>query len=192
MWPPALLRPASRSIKLTAVGRVSTWSGSTWIVLTGLPSRRHRLLAALVARNRRILIEDWTVFTHLLGPAKPDGSTVWAGHDAQPGQGSVPTTTWAPGDLILDEYQLQLPPDAPPGEYEIEVGLYDPASGRCAGHRNQPGRPGPLDPRHGAGALNWTWSRRGSGRSDTVRGAGEQRVRWITWMSGRRAGEQSQ
>jgi 4-amino-4-deoxy-L-arabinose transferase-like glycosyltransferase len=71
--------------------------------------------------------KDWTVFTHLLGPAKPDSSTVWTGRDAQPGQGSVPTTAWAPGDLILDEYQLQLPPDTPPGEYEIEVGLYDPA-----------------------------------------------------------------
>jgi hypothetical protein len=70
--------------------------------------------------------KDWTVFTHLLGPAKPDGSTVWAGQDAQPGQGSVPTTAWASGDLILDEYQLQLPPDAPPGEYEVEIGLYDP------------------------------------------------------------------
>jgi 4-amino-4-deoxy-L-arabinose transferase-like glycosyltransferase len=70
---------------------------------------------------------NWTVFTHLLGPARPDGNRVWAGRDAQPGQGSVPTTAWAPGDLILDEYQLQLPPDAPPGDYEIEIGLYDPA-----------------------------------------------------------------
>ena len=71
--------------------------------------------------------KDWTVFTHLLGPARPDGNRVWAGSDAQPGQGSVPTTAWAPDDLILDEYQLQLPPEAPPGDYEIEVGLYDPA-----------------------------------------------------------------
>jgi hypothetical protein len=53
---------------------------------------------------------------------------VWAGRDTQPGQGSVPTTVWAPGDLILDEYQLQLPADAPPGDYEIEVGLYNPAA----------------------------------------------------------------
>lgn len=72
---------------------------------------------------------DWTVFTHLLGPVKADGSPVWAGKDARPGQGSVPTTTWSPGDLILDEYQLQLPADAPPGEYQIEIGLYDPAAG---------------------------------------------------------------
>jgi hypothetical protein len=72
--------------------------------------------------------EDWTVFTHLLGLARPDGNRVWAGSDAQPGRGSVPTTSWAPGDLVLDEYQLQLPPDAPPGAYEIEVGLYNPAA----------------------------------------------------------------
>jgi hypothetical protein len=72
--------------------------------------------------------KDWTVFTHLLGPVKPDGSRVWAGSDAQPGRGSVRTTTWTPGDLILDEYQLQLPVDASPGDYEIEVGLYDPAA----------------------------------------------------------------
>ncbi len=72
---------------------------------------------------------DWTVFTHLLGPARPDGSTVWAGRDARPGDGSALTVAWAPGDLILDEYQLQLPADMPAGDYAIEVGLYDPAAG---------------------------------------------------------------
>jgi hypothetical protein len=72
---------------------------------------------------------DRTVFTHVLGPAKSDGSLVWAGHDARPGDGSLPTTNWAPGDLILDEYQLILPADTPPGEYLIEIGWYDPAAG---------------------------------------------------------------
>jgi len=72
---------------------------------------------------------DWTVFTHLLGPAKADGNTVWAGRDGKPGDGSLPTTAWAKGDLILDEYQLRLPADTPPGEYLIEIGLYDRATG---------------------------------------------------------------
>ncbi len=72
---------------------------------------------------------DWTVFTHLLGPPKADGSVVWAGRDARPGQGSAPTTAWQSGDLILDEYQLQLPADAAAGPYQIEVGLYNPAIG---------------------------------------------------------------
>jgi 4-amino-4-deoxy-L-arabinose transferase-like glycosyltransferase len=70
---------------------------------------------------------DWTVFTHLLGPARADGSSLWVGQDARPGQGSAPMTTWAPGDLVLDEYQWPLPADAPPGEYQIEIGVYDPA-----------------------------------------------------------------
>ena len=77
---------------------------------------------------------DWTVFTHVLGPAKLDGSTVWAGLDGQPGQGSAPTRTWAAGDLILDEYQIQLPAEMPAGEYQIEVGLYDP-NGKTGGAR---------------------------------------------------------
>jgi hypothetical protein len=82
---------------------------------------------------------DWTVFTHLLGSARPDGNRVWAGNDAQPGQGSIPTSTWLPGDLILDEYQLQLPPDASPGKYEIEVGLYDPAKDGARAITTNPG-----------------------------------------------------
>jgi 4-amino-4-deoxy-L-arabinose transferase-like glycosyltransferase len=81
---------------------------------------------------------DWTVFTHILGPPGPDGSTVWAGSDGRPGRGSVPTTAWEPGDLILDEYQIQLPPDIPPGKYEIEVGLYDPASGGARAQTSEP------------------------------------------------------
>ena len=72
---------------------------------------------------------DWTIFTHVLGPQRPDGSPVWAGHDSQPGLGSVPTSTWEPGELILDEHQLQLPPDMPPGKYALEVGLYDQSTG---------------------------------------------------------------
>ena len=76
-------------------------------------------------------LDDWTVFTHVLGPARADGSAVWAGLDAAPGQGSAPTRAWVAGDLILDEYQIALPADAPPDEYQLELGLYRPqADGR--------------------------------------------------------------
>jgi hypothetical protein len=73
--------------------------------------------------------QNWTVFTHLLGPARPDGSTVWAGHDSEPGEGSVPTSTWEPGELILDEHQLVLPQEIAGGTYTLEIGLYDGATG---------------------------------------------------------------
>jgi hypothetical protein len=71
---------------------------------------------------------DWTVFTHVIGGPESNGG-VLSGKDARPGQGSIPTTNWQAGDLILDEYQIALPEDLPPGEYGVEVGLYNPAAG---------------------------------------------------------------
>jgi hypothetical protein len=40
--------------------------------------------------------------------------------------------------LILDEYQIQLPADMPDGEYQIEIGLYDPATGGGRAITNEP------------------------------------------------------
>ena len=81
---------------------------------------------------------DWAVFTHLLGPPHPDGSLVWAGADGRPGQGSAPISSWAPGELVLDEYQLQVPADAPPGDYQIEIGFYDQAGSGARGRIGSP------------------------------------------------------
>ena len=71
------------------------------------------------------LEEDYTVFSHLLGSHNPvTGGPLWTGHDAQPDGGAYPTTAWQPGQVILDEHRLVLPADAPPGEYQLEAGLY--------------------------------------------------------------------
>ncbi len=67
---------------------------------------------------------DWTVFTHLLALDEQGNPHVVAGHDSRPGAGSLPTLRWQPGWRILDEYQLALPADLPPGDYPIEIGLY--------------------------------------------------------------------
>jgi hypothetical protein len=63
----------------------------------------------------------YTVFVHLLGP---DGRLV-AGDDEQPVDGTRPTTGWVPGEYITDPHRLPLPLDLSPGEYTLEVGLYD-------------------------------------------------------------------
>ena len=65
--------------------------------------------------------KSYTVFTHLLDA----DSRVWAQHDGIPVSGARPTTGWVPGEIIRDEYQLAVDPRAPPGDYVIEVGLYD-------------------------------------------------------------------
>jgi hypothetical protein len=73
---------------------------------------------------------DWTVFTHLLGPPRPDGSVLWAGNDSQPGAGSLPTNRWQPDWHVVDEYRLDLPADLPPGTHALEIGLYQPSGER--------------------------------------------------------------
>jgi hypothetical protein len=70
-----------------------------------------------------------TVFTHLLGPAKADGSIVWAQHDGPPLDNSYPTTRWAQGEIIVDRHSFTVPADAPAGVYQIETGLYTPERG---------------------------------------------------------------
>ena len=63
---------------------------------------------------------DYTVFVHLLGP---DGAIVTQA-DAPPGDPFFPTTTWLPGDTVLDVHTLLLPDGAPPGDYSLLIGLY--------------------------------------------------------------------
>ena len=63
----------------------------------------------------------YKVFLHLLAP---DGRLV-AQHDGEPGGGQRPATSWAAGEAIRDNHGLLLPPDLPPGQYELRLGLYD-------------------------------------------------------------------
>jgi 4-amino-4-deoxy-L-arabinose transferase-like glycosyltransferase len=69
--------------------------------------------------------QDYTVFTHLLGGQNPaTNGPLWAGHDGQPDGGSYSTAAWQPGETILDVHPMTVPGDAPPGEYQLEAGLY--------------------------------------------------------------------
>jgi hypothetical protein len=67
--------------------------------------------------------EIFSTFVHLV---RPDGQIVEQG-DQWPG--GLPSSTWAAGLVIIDEYTIQLPEDAPPGTYQIKLGLYTPANG---------------------------------------------------------------
>ncbi len=49
---------------------------------------------------------------------------MWAQKDNQPVDGFYATTRWEQGEIIRDQYDLLISPDAPPGEYQIEVGMY--------------------------------------------------------------------
>ena len=64
--------------------------------------------------------KDYTVFTHLID----EEGKIWAQKDNQPLRGIYPTSLWDEGEIVKDEYELIVRPDASPGKYRLEVGMY--------------------------------------------------------------------
>jgi hypothetical protein len=63
----------------------------------------------------------YTVFTHLLDPL----GQIRGQKDNPPDTGKRPTTGWAEGEVVVDTYAITVDPDAPPGAYTLETGMYD-------------------------------------------------------------------
>ena len=61
--------------------------------------------------------ESYTVFAHLL----TDSFEMFGGADLQP---SPSTDAWVAGETVATVHTFTVPPDAPPGLYQIEIGLY--------------------------------------------------------------------
>lgn len=69
---------------------------------------------------------DYTRFAHVIGP----GGALITQQDQPPLAGFYPTSAWQPGYTVRDEVELQVPPTAPPGTYQILVGFYEPQTGQ--------------------------------------------------------------
>ncbi len=78
------------------------------------------LTVTLVWRGEREMETSYRVFLHLLGP---DGRLV-AQSDGEPAGWRRPTTGWLPGEVVVDERVLALPPELAPGEYRLVAGMY--------------------------------------------------------------------
>ena len=83
------------------------------------------LAFTLYWRARARMDASYKVFTHLL-----DGtSKLWGQQDNVPCVGECPTSSWLPGEYIVDAYSIEVAANAPPGPYVIEVGWYDGQTG---------------------------------------------------------------
>jgi uncharacterized membrane protein len=69
---------------------------------------------------------SYTTFVHLVNE---QGALV-AQSDSIPGKGTLPSTAWAPGEVIPDPRLISLPTDMPQGIYTLLAGLYDATNGR--------------------------------------------------------------
>jgi len=80
-----------------------------------------------------------TQFIHLV---PVDGAAEdFIGFDRQPFDGAFPTADWPADMTVRDEWTLQLPDDMPPGDYRVQVGLYDATTIERAAVTNGDGTP---------------------------------------------------
>jgi 4-amino-4-deoxy-L-arabinose transferase-like glycosyltransferase len=84
------------------------------------------LAAQLYWRAEAEFEQNYTAFIHLIGP---DG-LLYGQVDQPPGAGAFPTTGWLRGEYITDAYTIPIAPNAPPGNYQIEIGLYNSNTGQ--------------------------------------------------------------
>jgi 4-amino-4-deoxy-L-arabinose transferase-like glycosyltransferase len=62
-----------------------------------------------------------TVFVHLYDTA----GGLWSQQDNAPVNGTYAVNEWEPDVIVVDEYALTIPTDAPSAKYFVEVGMYD-------------------------------------------------------------------
>lgn len=116
---------------------------ATWIpseaVLTDAAGGRIRLLGyALQTLSGNPTTLQVTIHWQLVHPVEPgykvfihlrdEQGTLWGQRDAQPVDGTRPTWTWQVGETIIDRHAVPLQANAPAGEYELVIGLYEGAT----------------------------------------------------------------
>jgi 4-amino-4-deoxy-L-arabinose transferase-like glycosyltransferase len=79
----------------------------------------------LVFENRQVFDRLYKVFVHLRSPANEvvaQADRVWC-------DTTLNEADWRPGDILVDDYELSIPAETPPGDYPVVIGLYQDATG---------------------------------------------------------------
>ena len=121
------VRPTTRNFTVPPVQRPSgaSFAGQAILIGADLSAETTRpgatVSITITWQAGEPMTRNYTAFVHLLGP---DGRMV-AGQDAPPGGDARPTVTWVTGEVLSRRFDLPLPRDAAPGDYALEIGLYD-------------------------------------------------------------------
>ncbi len=110
----------------TAVSTTFSQDNQPLITLVGLtqsPVSNLQSPLTLLWRAEAEMPTSYRVFIHLVDA----NGQILAQTDGEPANWSRPTTGWVPGEYILDDHTLTLPPDLPAGA-SLRVGLYNPVT----------------------------------------------------------------
>lgn len=73
-------------------------------------------------QTQSLLSLRYKVFVHLVSAE----GQLWAQADDFPVCGTSHANSWPPGQVTPDRHLLKLPPEMPPGDYTLRVGMYEP------------------------------------------------------------------
>lgn len=85
-------------------------------------------------RTSAPVVPDYAISLRLFGPA----GEVWKQDNPAPVLGMHPFSTFVPGEIVADYYEIPISADAPPGEYVLRAILYE--RGLDGGFRNAQAR----------------------------------------------------
>ena len=77
-------------------------------------------------QNLAITENSYAIFAHL---TETEPWLIHAQGDQRPWKGEFPTNLWDLNEIVMDEYQIQIPDDIPSGRYLLRIGVYDPQTG---------------------------------------------------------------
>lgn len=106
----------------------TTFNNGVELVAAGIldaPRPGEPLPVALEWRAERPVDEPLIIFAHVFCEGR-----LLAQRDAVPGNGQFPAPGWEPGEVVRDQFALQLPEDLPAGQCQVQVGIYDANSGQ--------------------------------------------------------------
>ncbi len=67
----------------------------------------------------------YTGFAHLVSMDDSGQTTLWGQDDHELGGGVYRTNVWRTDEMIVESYQVSIPPETPPGVYQIMIGVYE-------------------------------------------------------------------
>ncbi|MGD8856873.1 MAG: hypothetical protein PVG33_11125 [Chloroflexota bacterium] len=99
-------------------GEPLTWAGAIALHEWSAEQVGDRLVVTLVWQAKVEMERSYTAYVHLLSA----DAELLAQLDRLPD--GYPTSDWQPGEIIIDRYTIQLPPNYQPGSYYLQTGFY--------------------------------------------------------------------
>lgn len=105
-------------------------------LLAGKPVAGEQITLAIQYVPLKKLARNFTTSLQLFDA---EGKKVAQGNDHVPGDVEYPSSKWRVGQVIQDQFDIQLDPNVPSGNYKLMLSVYDPSSGEAIGELTQIG-----------------------------------------------------